>query len=93
MYTFTKKKIEEFEKVMDKGFIDYFGSQTGGFVPKHYKERFKSFFELALTEQKEMLRKEVEEIKNICLYDDGVEMSPGYGVVEDFRDKVLKIFE
>ena len=52
MDTFTKQKIEEFEKVMDKGFIDYFGSHTGGFVPKHYKERFKSFLTLALTEYK-----------------------------------------
>ena len=47
-----EQKIQEFEKVMDKGFIDYFGSQTGGFVPKHYKERFKSFLTLALTEYK-----------------------------------------
>ena len=56
------QKIQEFEKVMDKGFIDYFGSQTGGFVPKHYKERFKSFLLSALEQKDQEKDKALEEI-------------------------------
>ena len=62
------QKIQEFEKVMDKGFIDYFGSQTGGFVPKHYKERFKSFLLSALeqkdTEKERALKEQMDNFLN-----------------------------
>ena len=85
MDTFIQKKIEEFRK-------RYFGNLYHNFVDKITGDNvtgnvsqilaIESFLILALTEQKEMLRKEVKKIP-----------TEDHSCIEDYKSEVLKILE